>query len=83
MLPYCVSLYTKYARPYTRTDDFLFFFLPEKKRLLSPRKRIWWHTIYISCLPSSEMFEKNLFHTINNLGKIKDIRQNENLQGHF
>ena len=53
-----------------------FFFCKKKKRLLSPRKRIWRHIIHISCLPSSEKL-----YTINNLGKIKDIHQNENMQG--
>ena len=53
-----------------------FFFFCKKKKSLSPRKRIWWHIIHISCLPSSEKL-----YTKNNLGKIKDIHQNENMQG--
>ena len=49
------------------------FFSDRKKKLLSPRQRIWWHAIYISCLPSSKKLEKNIFHTENNLSKIKHI----------
>ena len=48
--------------------SFFFFFYQEQK-LSSPRRPIWWRTIYISCLQSTEKLEKNIFLTINNLGK--------------
>ena len=53
----CASFYTKYARQHTRTEDFLFFLFCQDEKLSSPRKRIWWPTIYISCI-SSEKLEK-------------------------
>ena len=45
------------------------FFFNQEQKLSSPRKPIWWRTIYISCLQSTEKLEKNIFLTINNLGK--------------
>ena len=53
----CASFYTKYARQHTRTEDFLFFLFCQDEKLSSPRKRIWWPTVYISCI-SSEKLEK-------------------------
>ena len=55
---YCVSFYTKNARPSTRTEDFLFFFFSQEEKLWSPRKRTWRPTIHISCLQSSQELEE-------------------------
>ena len=45
------------------------FFFCQEEKLWSPRKRTWWPTIHIFCLQSSEKLEKNIFHTISNLGE--------------
>ena len=84
MRPYCASFYTKYACPIMRTEDFLFFLFCQEEKLSSLRKRIWWPTIYISRVQSSEKLEKIIFHTIRNLGGKKEtFTSNENLQGHL
>ena len=54
-----------------QTEDFLFFLFCQEEKLSSLRKRIWWPTIYISRVQSSEKLEKIIFHTISNLGKKK------------
>ena len=43
------------------------FFFCQEEKLSSPRKRIWWPTIYISCISSEKL--ENIFLSINNLGK--------------
>ena len=53
---------------------FLVLFFSQKEKLSSPHKRIWWHTIYISCLQSSEKLQRYLFHT------VKTFTKNENLR---
>ena len=69
MHPYCVSFYTKNARPSTRTEDFLFFFSPRKKNYDR-------HVYGLGDLPfislvcnRARSLKKNMFHTISNLGE--------------
>ena len=45
------------------------FFFSQEEKLWSPRKRTWRPTLHIYCLQSSEKLEKNMFHTISNLGE--------------
>ena len=64
----CIILHEKCTPTYANGRFLVFFFCQEEK-LWSPRKRTWWPIIHIFCLQSSEKLEKNIFHTISNLGE--------------
>ena len=50
----CIVLHKKSMPTYEEEDILCFFFFNQLEKLSSPSKRIWWHTIYISSLQSSE-----------------------------
>ena len=62
----CIILHEICTPIYANGRFLVLFFSARKKNC---RKRIWWPTIYISCLQSSEKLEKVFSFSINNFGK--------------
>ena len=67
----CINLHEIYTPIYTWRERKIscFFFSNQEEKLSSPRQPIWWPTIYISSLQSSEKLEKSIFLIIKNFGK--------------
>ena len=85
MNPYCVSFYTKYARPHTRTEDFMFIFFCLKEKNYHCHINAIGNKPFISLVCNRVESLKKIFYIQQTTWVIKKetFTKNEDLQGHF